>query len=641
MNICLLVFLGGLTNDLFAQSDSTILHPKFSISVPDSGTFLTDSAALVEKNLSTIGDSLVSAADSVLRDSVAKDSSARKSDSLAAASGVIPLSPSALTSVVHYTAEDSIAIDLGTRKAQLYNKGVIDYDGMQLKADDIRVDFDQQMLTAQLVLDTSGQPLGRPYFKEKDAEYMADTIFFNYRTKKGLISGVITKQGDGFLHGSRVKKMNDSVMYLNGGQYTTCNYSHPHFAINFSHSKLITHDKIFTGPAYVTIEDVPTPLVLPFAFFPMKKEQTSGIIMPSYGWMNNRGYYLKDGGYYFDINDYIDLALTGELYTNLSWAAEAKSNYYVRYKYKGNLDLRYGITKEGIPGDTNSFQKFSDFKLVWKHDQDAKANPRSRFSADVNLQSRNYSKNTTNRDDYFNSTTTSSISYTAQLGRSFNLAASLRESYNVQTGLMNLKLPSISLSSTTFYPLRRKDVSGSYRWYENISMSYSLSADNNISAQDSDLLKLSIFNKMQYGVQHAVPISFSRRCSNSSTGPTLSAITSVGIGPPSASRSTPSTTPPLSTPSAASVPTATSATLRRSPPASTACSTSAKDSCERYDTSSTHRSHSTTVPTLAIQNLAIGKNTPTTQATYTATPSLSKACTEGRRTGARGRCDSA
>ena len=300
-------------------------------------------------------------------------------------------------------------------------------------------------------------------------------------------------------------------MYLNGGQYTTCNYSHPHFAINFSHSKLITGDRIFTGPAYVTIEDVPTPLILPFAFFPMKKDRTSGILMPSYGWMNNRGYYLKDGGYYWPINDNLDLSLIGEIYTNLSWAAEAKSNYYVRYKYKGDFDIRYGITKEGIPGDSATFQKFSDFKLVWKHDQDAKANPRSRFSANVNLQSRNYNKNTTNRNDYFNSTTTSSISYTAQLGGGFSFAASLRESYNVQTGLINLKLPSLSLSSTTFYPLRRKAASGSYRWYENISLSYTLSADNNITSQDSDLFKLTTFNKMQYGVQHTVPLSFSQK----------------------------------------------------------------------------------------------------------------------------------
>ena len=298
-------------------------------------------------------------------------------------------------------------------------------------------------------------------------------------------------------------------MYLNGGQYTTCNYSHPHFAINFTHSKLITGDKILTGPAYVTIEDVPTPLVLPFAFFPMTHDRTSGILMPNYGWMNNRGYYLKDGGYYFAINDNIDLSLLGEIYTNLSWAAEARSNYYVRYKFKGNFDIRYGITKEGIPGDSNTFKKYSDFKLAWKHEQDAKANPYSRFTADVNLQSRNYNKNTTNRNDYFNSTTTSSISYTARIGSALNLAASLRESYNAQTGIINLKLPSVSLSSTTFYPFRRKDVSGSYRWYEKISLSYSLSADNNITSQDSDLFKLATLSRMQYGVHHTVPLSLS------------------------------------------------------------------------------------------------------------------------------------
>ena len=443
---------------------------------------------------------------------IAKDSLVGEPDTLLTATdstrmSIIPNSPDALTSIVHYKAVDSIAIDINNRKAQLYNKGVIEYDGMELKANDIRVDFNKQTLSARPVSDTNGKPTGRPFFKQGDDEYMADTIVFNYNTRKGIISGVITQQGDGFLHGSRVKKVSDSVMYLNGGQYTTCNYDHPHFAINFTHSKLITGDKIFTGPAYVTIEDIPTPLVLPFAFFPMSHDRTSGILMPSYGWMNNRGYYLKDGGYYFAINDNIDLSLIGEIYTNLSWAAEARSNYYVRYKYKGNFDIRYGITKEGIPGDSATFQKFSDFKVEWKHDQDAKANPRSRFSANVNLQSRNYNKNTTNRNDYFNSTTTSSISYTAQIGSSLNFAASLRESYNAQTGLINIKLPSISLSSSTFYPLRRKEVSGSYRWYENISLSYSFLGDNNITAQDSDLFKLTTLNRMQYGIQHTVPLS--------------------------------------------------------------------------------------------------------------------------------------
>ena len=509
LNICLLVFLLGLTNGSFSQTDSTFLRGQKSISKSLIRSFSTDTTkALPDSLVTNLPDSLsvaISATDSL------SDTTALYPDTIPPPHPTLGKSPSALTSIVHYQAEDSISFDVNKRKAQLYKKGMIEYESMELKADEIRVDFNTQMLYAQHVTDSNGKPVGRPFFKEGDAEYMADTIAFNYNTKKGIISGVITQQGEGFLHGSRVKKISDSIMYLNGGQYTTCNYSHPHFAINFSHSKLITGDKIFTGPAYVTIEDVPTPLVLPFAFFPMKKDRTSGILMPSYGWMNNRGYYLKDGGYYWPINDRVDLSVLGELYTNLSWAAEARSNYYVRYKYKGDVDIRYGITKEGIPGDSATFSKYSDFKLVWKHDQDAKANPRSRFSANVNLQSRNYNKNTTNSNDYFNSTTTSSISYTAQLGGGFNLAASLRESYNAQTGLINLKLPSVSLSSSTFYPLRRKQVSGSYRWYENISLSYTFSADNNITSQDSDLFKLSTLNRMQYGIQHSVPLSFSQK----------------------------------------------------------------------------------------------------------------------------------
>ena len=509
MNICLLVLSIGLTHDAFAQSDS-INSPiekgnyhlkKTSIHTP---TTIPDS---LKNNTLPDSSNTLPASDSLHNPPVSDSSllSSAPADSLP----FINNSPNALTSIVHYKAADSIAINIKDRKAQLYTKGIIEYDGMELTADDIRVDFESQLLRAQPILDSANNPSGRPYFKQGEAEYVADTIVFNYNTQRGLISGVITQQGEGFLHGSRVKKISDSVMYLNGGQYTTCNYSHPHFAINFTHSKLITGDKILTGPAYVTIEDVPTPLVLPFAFFPMTHDRTSGILMPNYGWMNNRGYYLKDGGYYFAFNDNIDLSLLGEIYTNLSWAAEARSNYYVRYKFKGNFDIRYGITKEGIPGDSNTFKKYSDFKLAWKHEQDAKANPYSRFTADVNLQSRNYNKNTTNRNDYFNSTTTSSISYTARIGSALNLAASLRESYNAQTGIINLKLPSVSLSSTTFYPFRRKDVSGSYRWYEKISLSYALSADNNITSQDSDLFKLATLSRMQYGIHHTVPLSLS------------------------------------------------------------------------------------------------------------------------------------
>ena len=421
----------------------------------------------------------------------------------------LPISPNALEDVLKYKARDSVAFNLSDRRAFIYNEGEVYYQDMELKADAMSVDFNTNLIKASGVEDTSGRVVGKPWFKQADDEYSADTIAFNYDTKKGIIHGVITQEGDGFLHGEKIKKINDSVMYLNKGQYTTCNYAHPHYAINFTKSKLIMNDKIVTGPAYLSVEDVPTPIALPFAFFPITHDRASGFLMPSYGWMNNQGYYLKDIGWYFAINDRIDLALTADIYTNLSWAAEAKSNYYKRYKYKGNFDIRYGITREGIRGDSTSYNRYSDFKVTWRHDQDPKANPNSRFSADVNLQSRNYSKNTTNRSDYFNSTTTSSISYTTKLGSYFNLALTARESFNAQTGLINIKLPSISLNSITIYPFRRKAPTGSYKWWENIQLSYQLNAENNISSQDSELFKRAIFSKMQYGIQQSVPLSLS------------------------------------------------------------------------------------------------------------------------------------
>ncbi len=419
------------------------------------------------------------------------------------------ISHDAIKDIVKYQARDSVAMDLDTRHAFLYSDGKIDYDKMLLEADRVEVDFSRQILHAHGTTDTAGEVVGRPFFKQGDAEYHADTITFNYTTQKGLIQGVITQEGDGFLHGRTVKKVNDSVMYLDGGSYTTCNYAHPHFAINFTKSKLISNDKIVTGPAWLSVEDVPTPIALPFAFFPITKNRQSGVLLPSYGWMNYRGYYLKDGGYYWAINDNIDLALLAELYTNLSWAAEAKSNYFVRYKYKGALDMRYGQTFEGIRGDSNTFNSFNDFKFSWRHDQDAKANPYSRFSANVNLQSRNYNKNTTNHNDYFNSTTTSSISFTTKLGSYFNLTASARESFNAQTGVMNIQLPSISLSSITVYPFRRRNPVGSLRWWENISLSYVMNAQDNITTQDTDLFKRVTLDRMQYGIQHQIPLSSS------------------------------------------------------------------------------------------------------------------------------------
>lgn len=419
----------------------------------------------------------------------------------------MPVSKDAVTDEIRYKAADSIVIDVAARTAVLYRQGEIQYQKMELKAHQVQVDFDQQTLHAQgTVDDSTGRYLGRPFFQQDEAQYYADSITFNYNTERGIIHGVITQEGDGFLHGDKIKKIDDSTMYLASGQYTTCNYAHPHFALNFTHSKLILNDKIVTGPAYLSVQDIPTPLVLPFAFFPLKSDVSSGFIMPSYGWMNGRGYYLKDGGWYFALGDYLDLALLGEVYTNLSWMAEAKSNYCRRYKYKGALDVRYGRLHEGIRGDTNTWRSYSDFKVSWKHQQDPKANPNSRFSADVNLQSQNYNRNTTNTQDYFSSTTTSSVAYSTTLFSALNLSLAANESYNAKTGVMDIKLPSLSLSSNTLYPFRRKNPVGAYRWWENISLAYTLNAQNTLREQDSNILKRTIFNQMQYGVEHAVPL---------------------------------------------------------------------------------------------------------------------------------------
>ena len=441
-----------------------------------------------------------------LNDTVAiiLDTVVRPTDSLKE----LPLSKNAITDVVKYKALDSIAMEPDSKMAFIYKHGNVEYQDFTLKADDISVDFDEQVLNAKGMPDSLGKIKGKPLFVQGKTEYNANTIAYNIKSQKGIISGVITQEGEGFLHGDKVKRANDSIMYLSSGKFTTCNHAHPHFALEFSKSKLITNDKIVTGPAYLSISDVPTPLVLPFAFFPFTKGRSSGVIIPSYGWADNRGFYLRGGGYYFPINDYVDLLLAGDIYTNLSWAINPKSNYYKRYKYKGVLDLRYEKTKLGIKG-TDSYSEFGDFKFAWNHQQDPKANPNSRFSANVNLVSRNYSKWTSNTNDYFNSTTNSSIAYSTTLGSYFNLSANIGESYNINTRLVELKLPSVSLSSSQFYPFRRKNPKGGYKWYENISLSYVMNAQNNVSTYDSLLLTNDVFKAMKAGISHNIPISSS------------------------------------------------------------------------------------------------------------------------------------
>lgn len=482
---------------------TTFQHKKVAFAIPATDTNKNKSQHLVNK-LDSIPDTL--SVDSTLaktKDTVS-DTLAKKRKNYKG----LRISPNAITDIVTYKAKDSVVFLLDDRKATLFKEGSIDYQDVNLVADSISVDFQTRMLNANGLTDTNGAIYGRPKFKDGSSEYNANEITYNFNSRKGIIQGVITQEGEGFLHGSKVKKMNDSVMYLNSGKFTTCNYAHPHFALEFSKSKLITKDKIVTGPAYMTVGDVPTPLALPFAFFPFTKGRTSGVLIPSYGWANNRGYYLRNGGYYLAINDYLDLTLVGDIYTNLSWAVNPKSNYYRKYKYRGAVDIRYEQTREGLEG-TDTYNRYNDFKVAWTHQQDAKANPNSHFSANVNLVSRNYSKWTSNSADYFNSTTTSSIAYSTSIAGIFNFSANLGESYNINTRMIDLKLPSISLSSNQFHPFRRKNPQGSYKWYENITVSYSMNAVNSINTVDTLLFSKDVLQRMKNGISHSIPVSSS------------------------------------------------------------------------------------------------------------------------------------
>ncbi|MDL2315300.1 LPS-assembly protein LptD, partial [Bacteroidales bacterium OttesenSCG-928-C19] len=421
-----------------------------------------------------------------------------------------PVSKNKVDAPVDYKAKDSISFDIKDKQAFLYQKGEILYETIELQADYVIVDFDKRELYAEGVPDSLGEIQGQPIFKDGESNYNSENLRYNFDSKKGIISHVITKEGEGFLHGDKVKKMNDSVMYLNSGRFTTCDLDHPHFAIEFSKSKLITGDRIVTSTAYLSIEDVPTPLIIPFGVFPFSQSRRSGILIPSYGWMKNRGYYLQRGGYYFAFNDYVDLELRGDIYTNSSWGVNANSNYHKRYKYKGNINLTFDKVKEGIK-KTQTYSELDNFKIYWKHEQDPKANPRSRFSADVNFVSQSYGKYSTNTNDYLNNTTSSSINYSTKVGSNFNASLTLRESYNSQTKRYDFSLPEFRFYSNQIEPFKRKKQTGAPKWYEKIYFSYTMDMANKISSPDSLLFKKGWEKNLKNGISHSIPISYSTK----------------------------------------------------------------------------------------------------------------------------------
>ncbi len=414
---------------------------------------------------------------------------------------------SAITSKVEYSATDSISLDLENQKVFMYRDADIKYEKIHQKAAYVEIDFETSILTALPKTDSAGISYGLPEFSEGDQTFKSKEMKYNFETRKGFIRSIITQEGQGYLHGDVVKKMDNDISNLRGGGFTTCDLEHPHFSLKFTKAKVIPNNKIVTGPAYLTIEDVPLPLILPFGLFPNKRGQTSGVLIPTYGESTERGFYLENGGYYFGINDYMELKLVGDIYSRGSWAIKPIFNYRKRYKHSGTFNFNYAINTSGVR-ETTSFQRRRDFRLTWSHRQDPKARPKSQFNASVNFGSSTFNKyNPVSVSDHLTNTFGSSISYSTTFGERVSFSTALRHSQNTSNKTVNLTLPEVALSVNRFFPLRKQGKVSNLKWYDNISVNYSMNARNEVDTYDSLLFTRNMMNSFRNGVQHKIPVS--------------------------------------------------------------------------------------------------------------------------------------
>jgi len=414
----------------------------------------------------------------------------------------------ALEHQVVYNAVDSTVLDMVNNKVFLYGEAVINYDDINLQAAYIEIDFNKNEVYATSLPDSIGEPIGRPVFKQEDQTFKSEVMRYNFKSKKGFISNVITEDGSGYLHGKTVKKMGDDVVNISKGSYTTCSdESHPHFEFRYNKSKVVPKKRIVTGPAYLVVEDVPTPLMIPFGWFPNKQGQRSGIILPTYGESKDRGFYFEGMGYYQYINDYLDFKITGDIYTLGSWAVKPSMRYKKKYKYTGSANFTYAINVTGVK-DAPDYSRKRDFSIRWNHRQDAKARPRSTFSADVNIVSSTLNRyNPTTTQDYLSNTFRSSIAYQTNFGGKYFLTINAAHDQNTLTKIVNVTLPELTFSVNRFNPINSKKRIGPAKWYNNISMNYNLNSKNTVTAPDSVILTSEALNLMKNGIKHSMPIN--------------------------------------------------------------------------------------------------------------------------------------
>ena len=414
---------------------------------------------------------------------------------------------------VNYTANDSLVYDAMSKTSRLYGDAEVKYENMDLKSDKIQMSLDSSIVHATGSPDSTekGGIKGRPVFKMGSDTYDTDTIAFNFKTKKGLVQNAYTEQQDGYLR-SQISKRNDNGdVYLAHGRYTTCDKEHPDFYIALSRAKVRPGKDVVFGPAYLVVADVPLPFAIPYGFFPFTKSYSSGFIMPTYGDESDRGFYLRDGGYYFALSDKIDLKLLGEIYTKGSWGFSAASNYKKRYKFNGSFYFSFQDTRTGDKGMPD-YTKQTSFKVQWSHRQDSKANPFSSLSASVNFATSSYERNNLtslyNPQSLTQSTRTSSVSWSttfSSIGMTLSSTANLNQ--NMRDSTIAMTLPDLNISISRFYPFRRKNVTGKERWYEKISMSYTGQFSNSITTKEDKLMHSNLIKDWRNGMEHSIPIS--------------------------------------------------------------------------------------------------------------------------------------
>ena len=509
---------------VFALAD--VHNLRFPFNGGSAGDSIAQDSVPADSVMKTSRKKAPSVADSLKRDSLLKNDTAqmdslqkliwlhnKQIDDSLRADSLNRQRKNGIDAPVDYAAEDSMVYEGDTKVAYLFGKSHVKYENMDLESDQIQMAMDSSLVHAMGSQDSTGQKYGTPIFKMGSDTYETDTMSFNFKTKKGLINNVYTAQDDGFMTSEKSKRAANGEMYLYHGRYTTCDQPHPDFYFAMSRAKVRPGKDVVFGPTYLVVADVPLPFAIPYGFFPFTKSYSSGFIMPTYGDETSRGFYLRDGGYYFAISDKMDLKLLGDIYTKGSWAVRGLTNYRKRYRYNGTFSFDYQVTKTGDK-NMKDYSKTTSFSVKWHHTQDPKANPHRTLTASVNYASTSFDRN--NLNSLYNpqaltqSTRTSSVALGVDFSSiGMHLSTNLNLEQNMRDSTIGIKFPDVTVSIARFYPFKRKKMVGDERWYEKISVDYTGSLTNSINTKEEKIMKSSLSRDWKNGMQHKVKLGAS------------------------------------------------------------------------------------------------------------------------------------